>query len=201
MLDSVAMKETLAILASALAIYANWSYMSDVLKEKVKPHPYTWAIWSIVSGVIFFGQLIKGAGWGVVPTFFAEIFTILIFIFSLKHGFKKVRPVDHLFLFIAILGLIPWYMTKDPTVSVVIVTLVDLIAFMPTVAKTWTKPRSENPYFYEMNTVRHIFSLLSLQSYNIATMFHSCVMVFANLMIPIELKLRRNKSFRRFIQK
>jgi hypothetical protein len=117
------MKETLAILASALAIYANWGYLSDVLKEKVKPHPYTWAIWSIVSGVIFFGQLIKGAGWGVVPTFFAEIFTILIFIFSIKHGFKKIRPVDHLFLFIAVLGL--GTMVHDQgsnTVSVVIVT-------------------------------------------------------------------------------
>jgi hypothetical protein len=184
-------KEVFALIASVMAIYANWGYLRDVLKGRVKPHPYTWAIWSIVSAVVFFGQLVKGAGIGIVPTFFAEIFTIIIFLVSLKHGFKKIRKIDHFFLAIAILGLLPWYFTKDPTISVVIVVLVDLVAFMPTLAKTWTKPKSENPRFYEMNIVRHMLSLASLQTYNLATTFHSCVMIFANASIPLEIHFRK----------
>lgn len=191
-------KEVFALVAAGLAIYANWGYLRDVLKEKIKPHPYTWAIWSIVSAVVFFGQLQKGAGIGVVPTFFAEVFTILIFFFSLKHGFKNIRKIDHFFLLLAILGLLPWYFTKDPTISVVIVTIIDLVAFLPTIAKSWTKPQTENHNFFEINIIRHILSLASLQTYNIATFFHSSVMIFANALIPIQYHFR--KRIKRFLK-
>lgn len=185
------MKETFAVIAAGLAIYANWGYLRDVMSEKIKPHPYTWFIWSIVSMVVFFGQLLKGAGIGIVPTFFAEVFTIIIFIFSLKHGFKNIKKTDHFFLLAALFGLVPWYVTKDPTISVVIVVVIDLIAFMPTILKTWEKPKSENPHFYEINVLRHILSLASLQSYNIATAFHSSVMIIANGFIPETIFLKK----------
>jgi hypothetical protein len=185
-------KETFAIIAAGLAIYANWGYLRDVLKGKIKPHPYTWAIWSIVSAAVFFGQLQKGAGIGVVPTFFAEIFTVLIFLSSFKHGFKNIRKVDHFFLVLAVIGLLPWYFTKDPTISIVIVTIIDLVAFLPTIAKSWTKPQTENHNFFEVNIIRHILSLASLQSYNLATVFHSSVMIFANASTPIEYHFRKN---------
>lgn len=192
-------KEVFAIIAAGLAIYANWGYLRDVLRGHTKPHPYTWAIWSIVSAVVFFGQWVKGAGWGLLPTFFAEVFTIIIFLISLKYGFKNLRKTDHYFLILAILGLIPWYITKDPTISIIIVTIIDLIAFVPTIAKTWIKPQTENHNFYEVNIFRHILSLASLQTYNVATVFHSSVMIFANASIPIEFHFR--KLIKKIIQK
>jgi hypothetical protein len=185
------MKLTLALIASALAIYANYGYLRDVMTDKIKPHPYTWFIWSIVSGTVFFGLILKGGGVGAIPVFFAEIFTILIFIFALRHGFRNIKKTDHIFLVLALLGLLPWYFTSDPTISIVIVVIIDLIAFMPTVIKTWEKPRSENPHFYELNIARHILVLASLQSYNIATTFHSAVMIFANMAIPATLYFRK----------
>ncbi len=188
------MKEIFVIVASALAIYGNYGYLKDVINHKVKPHPYTWFIWGIVSMVVFFGQLQKGAGIGVIPTFFAEIFIILIFFFSLKNGFKNIKKTDHYFLLLAIFGLVPWYLTGDPTLSVVIVVIIDVIAFMPTVIKTWEKPKSERAFFYELNIVRHILSLCSLQSYNIATTFHSIVMIFANASIPLTIYLKNRKT-------
>ena len=97
------MKEFLAVIASVLAIFGNLSYLKDTFKDTVKPHPYTWFIWSIVSLVNFFGQLQKGAGIGVLPTGIAEAFTIIIFIYSLKFIFKKgetsaIKKIDHTFL-------------------------------------------------------------------------------------------------------
>jgi hypothetical protein len=85
------MKETLAIIASVLAIIGNVPYLRDVLRKKIQPHPYTWLVWTLVSGIAFFGQMAKGAGIGLLPTFFAEIFTVIIFIFSLRYGFKKIK--------------------------------------------------------------------------------------------------------------
>jgi hypothetical protein len=191
------LKTTLAIIASLLAFVGNIPYLIDVIKQKVKPHPYTWFVWTIVSCIVFFGQLARGAGVGAIPTAAAEIFTVIIFLFSLRYGFKHVTRTDTIFLIIALLGIIPWIITKDPTVSVIIAVSIDFIGFMPTLRKTWQHPETEMPLLYSMNVLRHILMLFSLQAYNIATMLHSIVMIVTNSImtafIIIPRKLSKNK--------
>lgn len=186
------MKETFAICATILAIIGNTSYLRDVFKGKIQPHPYTWFVWSIVSMTTFFGGLAKGAGIGALPTGVAEGFTVIIFLFSLKYLFLgklgHIRMIDNYFLGICLLGLIPWFLTKDPTISVVIVVIIDIIAFIPTLRKTWIHPQTEKPLLYEMNVARHILTLFSIQSYNIATMFHSISMICTNTMMTLFIK-------------
>jgi hypothetical protein len=177
------MKETLSIIASVLAIIGNVPYLRDVLRKKIQPHPYTWLVWTLVSGIAFFGQMAKGAGIGLLPTFFAEIFTVIIFIFSLRYGFKQIKKTDTYFLLIALLGLIPWAITHDPTISVVIVVCIDLVAFVPTIRKTYENPDTERPLLYFMNVLRHILTLFSLQAYNIATILHSVAMILTNTLM------------------
>ncbi len=186
------MKETFAICATILAIIGNTSYLRDVFKGKIQPHPYTWFVWSIVSMTTFFGGLAKGAGIGALPTGVAEGFTVIIFLFSLKYLFLgklgHIRMIDNYFLGICLLGLIPWFLTKDPTISVVIVVIIDIIAFIPTLRKTWIHPQTEKPLLYEMNVARHVLTLFSIQSYNIATMFHSISMICTNTMMTLFIK-------------
>ncbi len=186
------MKETIAIVAGVIAIIGNVPYLRDVIRKRVKPHPYTWFIWSIVSAVTFFGALQKGAGIGALPIAASEIFTVIIFFFSLQYGFKGIVRKDTYLLIIALLGLIPWAITKDPTISVVIVVLIDLIAFIPTIRKTAKNPETETPILYSMNVVRHIMILFSLGAYNIVTMLHSIIMIIINsIMTGLILKPRK----------
>lgn len=174
------MKESFAIVATVFAIFGNTSYLRDVLGKKIKPHPYTWFVWTIVSGVTFFGQLAKGAGIGALPTGVAETFTVLIFLFSLQYGFKHITRSDTYFLIFALLGIVPWIMFKDPTISIVIVVTIDIVAFIPTLRKTWYHPATEAPTLYGMNVARHILTLFSLQAYNVATTLHSIAMIVIN---------------------
>lgn len=191
------MKEVFAVVATILAIIGNTSYLKDVWRGRVQPHPYTWFVWSIVSMTTFFGGLAKGAGIGALPTGVAEGFTVIIFLFSLKYLFQgkagHIRMIDNYFLAICLLGLIPWAITKDPTISVVIVVLIDIVAFIPTLRKTWAHPRSEQPLLYEMNVARHILTLFSLQSYNIATTFHSIAMICTNSIMTLFIKHRKDR--------
>lgn len=188
------MKETIAIIAAVVAIIGNIPYLIDVIKQRVKPHPYTWLVWTIVSGVTFFGALQKGAGVGVIPIASAEIFTVIIFFFSLRYGFKNISKTDTYFLVAALLGLIPWAITKDPTISVIIVVSIDLIAFIPTLRKTYTCPSSETPILYSMNVLRHIMILFSLQAYNIATMLHSFAMIITNSLMTLMILYCKEKK-------
>lgn len=186
------MKEVLALIAVLLAIAGNLPYLFDILKGRVRPHPYTWFVWSIVSCIIFFGQVAKGAGVGALPTAASEIFTLIIFVFSLKFGFKGITKTDIIFLMVALLGLVPWILTKDPTMSVLIAVSIDLVAFAPTLRKTWHAPNTETPILYGSNVVRHILALCSLQTYNIATTLHSIAMIITNLLMTGIILLRKN---------
>lgn len=174
------MKETVAIIAAFLAMIGNVPYLTDVIRGRVKPHAYTWFVWTIVSAITFLGQLAKGAGVGALPAAVSEIFTICIFLFSLKYGFRAVIKADTYFLLLALAGVILWIMTKDPTGSVVIAVAIDLIAFVPTLRKAWENPKTENAMLYGMNVLRHILTLFSLQAYSIATTLHSIAMIGAN---------------------
>lgn len=189
------MKEIFAITGAVLALIGNISYLREIRKNTIKPHPYTWGIWSIVSMTTFFGGIAKGAGIGALPTGVAEGFTILIFIFSFKYiKDKKASPIqkkDHYFLIIALLGLIPWILTKDPTLSVVIMVTIDLVAFIPTLRKTKNHPETETPLLYTMNVTRHILTLFSLEMYNIATTIHSIAMICTNTLMVYFIKRKK----------
>lgn len=189
------MKESIAIIAAILAIIGNVPYLIDIVKRRVRPHPYTWFVWTIVSAVTFFGGLAKGAGIGALPTGTSEIFTLIIFIFSLQYGFKNISHIDTVFLVIAVLGLVPWILTHDPTVSVVIMVSIDLIAFIPTLRKTWKYPKTETPLLYSMNVSRHVLTLFSLRAYNIATMLHSIAMITTNSIMTLMI-IRKKKVAR-----
>lgn len=179
------MKETLAGIAAVLAIVGNVPYIVDIFKGRVQPHAYTWFVWTLVTGIVFFGQVAKGAGIGALPTAVSGVFTLSIFILSLKNGFKHVTKIDTFFLVLALGGIVPWILTNDATVSVVIAVSIDLIAFMPTLRKTWLKPSTESPLLYGSNVLRHILALLSMQTYNIATTLHSIAMLTTNTAMTI----------------
>ncbi len=188
------MKELSAFIATAIAIGGYIPYLSDAYHKRVKPHPYTWLVWTIVTSITFFGQLAKGAGVGVLPTAVSGLFTLSIFLFSLRYGFRYISRTDTFFLVLALAGLIPWYISKDPTISVVVAVSIDVVAFIPTIRKTWQHPKSETPVLYSANVIKHIFALFSLQAYNIATMLHSITMIVSNSIMTGIILLKENST-------
>ncbi len=178
-------KIILVVIASLLAVIGNVPYLLDVVKGRVKPHPYTWFVWTIVSCVVFFGQVHEGGGIASIATAASEIFTILIFLFSLKYGFKNPPLIDKYFLALAMIGLIPWLITSDPTISVITVVAIDLVAFVPTLRKTYCHPKSETAILFTTNVLRHGLILITLSAYNISTMLHSISMIITNTIMVI----------------
>ncbi len=186
-------KIAFALAAAGLAFAGNVPYLRDMFAERIQPHAFSWMLWSLVSGITLFGQIAKGAGVGALPSAISWLFTISIFLFSLRRGFAYVTKTDAYFFVIALLGLIPWLITKDPTLSVVIAVCIDLTAFVPTVRKTWKHPHSESSALYAANVARHILALFSLEAYNIATMLHSLAMIIVNtFMVSLIIRRARN---------
>jgi hypothetical protein len=197
-------KVAVAVIASILAIVGNVSYVKSTLRGQTKPHPYSWFIWTIVSLTTFFGGVQKGAGVGAIPTGISELGTVIVFVISLYRLIKGRdveqinKTIDTVFLVVALLGLVPWILTKDPTISVVTVVTIDLLAFIPTLRKTWAHPETENPLLYATNVCRHVLTLIALAAYNVATMLHSISMICSNTLMVILIGVRRRVAARRF---
>jgi hypothetical protein len=187
-------KETLAVIAALLAVAGNVPYLRDIYKARVEPHAYTWFVWTLVSGITLAGQIVKGAGVGALPTAVAWVFTFIIFLYSLRYGLKHITRTDTVFLVIALFGLIPWALTRDPTVSVIVAVGIDLVAFIPTLRKTWQQPHTETPMLYGMNVARHVLALFALEAYNISTTLHSIAMIIMNSLMTSIILMRRNKN-------
>lgn len=177
------MEELLVTIAVLLAVAGNLPYLFKILKKEIQPHPYTWLVWSVVSMITLFGGWAKGGGIGVIPILASEIFTVIIFLFSIRYGFKEIKKRDTYFLVVALLGLIPWFITSDPTISIIVVVLIDLVAFLPTIIKTWEDPKSETWILFASNVARHILILFTIESFNIATSLHSFAMILTNLLM------------------
>lgn len=68
---------------------------------------------------------------------------IIVSILALENGTKDVKRMHKLLFVTALISIIPWYLIQDPLFSVIIVTLVDAFAFVPTIRKTFNDPHSE----------------------------------------------------------
>ncbi len=188
------MKEVLGLVAVALSIIGHAPYIKDTINKKTKPHVFTWLVWSIVTTLAFLAQWVKGGGAGSWTTGVTGVITIIIMLLALKNGTKDIKTIDKIFFAGALLAIIPWYLTKDPTLSVIMITTIDVLAFFPTIRKTINDPTSETFFMYALNLFRHSISILALATYNISTvLFPAAILVMNGVMTAIMLRPKYKK--------
>lgn len=179
------MKETLGLITIALSIIGHTPYILDTFYGRTKPHVFTWFIWSVVTTLAFLGQLAKGGAAGAWGTGITGLMAITITILALRNKRMDITNSDRVFFGIAIIAIVLWVVTKDPTISVVIATFIDACAFLPTIRKTMKDPRSETFATYSLNILRHSLSLFALGSYNLATILYPAYLLTMNTVITI----------------
>jgi hypothetical protein len=116
-----------------------------------------------------------------------------IFSWRAAQGQKRHHDKRHDFLILAFVSLLIWLFAKQPVISVLLATTVDLLGFAPTIRKSWTKPYSETLSFYFLNTIRFILAVISLQRYTIITALYPTTWFLANGLFAILLILRRKQ--------
>jgi len=187
------MHEIIGIIVVIIAIGLHAPYLMDAIKGKIKPHPFTWILWTLLTIIIFVAQVMDGAGPGAWGTGFVGAFCVGITLASLRHGFDNIKKVD-VFMLIVGLATIPiWMLTKDPTISVIIIVIIDLLAFAPTFRKSYHKPYDEPLYMSSINVVRHVLSLFAIVNISIATALFPFMVGFANLALFLFLIHRRRQ--------
>jgi hypothetical protein len=187
------MKEVVGIIAVLLTFVGYTPYIRDTLKGKTKPHIYTWFVWGLVTAIAYALQLSDGAGIGSLLTLAAAIVCFLIFALGLRIGDKDITAVDRACLGLALIAVIVWLFAKQPVISVIIVSLADMLGFIPTIRKSWAKPHQETLFSYQMNVFRFALGLYALEHYTIITYLYPLTWVVANGLFSIYLVVRRKQ--------
>lgn len=181
------------LIAALLAMTSSVLYIKDIFRGNTKPHTYTWLIWAIVTTIVFLGQVVSGGGPGSWSTGVSAVVTILTLIISLKGGYgtKDITNFDKLCLVLALLSILPWLLVKSVLWSVILATLIDLIAFLPTMRKTWYAPQSESIGSMYVDAIKHSLSIFSMGSYSIINLIFPASVLLTKFVIIGEIEFLR----------
>ena len=190
----VDIKIILGAIAALLALFSSYLYIRDIFRGNTKPHTYTWLIWAIVTTIVFLGQWVSGGGPGSWATGVAAVVTIFTLILSLKgrYGTKDITNSDKVCLVLAIISILPWLLVKSVLWSVILATFIDLIAFFPTMRKTWHAPHSESLGSMYVDAIKHSLSISSMRTYSFINVIYPAAVLLTKFTIIGEiLYLRR----------
>jgi len=134
----------------------------SIFKGSYKPHRTTRFIYFLIS-TLFIGTMIAQQSWDALGFVVAQnIGVVIIFFLSFKYGIGGYSKLDIITLFGAIISGVVWILTSNPTLALAMSLVTDMIAFIPTVIKTYKKPFTENWAFYGTDIIASTFSILSL---------------------------------------
>ncbi len=186
-------KIILGAIAALLALFSSFLYIRDIFRGNTKPHTYTWLIWSIVTTIAFVGQWVSGGGPGSWATGVAAIVTIFTLLLSLKGGYgtKDITNFDKICLALALVAILPWLLAKSVLWSVILATLIDLIAFFPTMRKTWHAPYSESLGSMYADAVKHSLSIFSMSTYSLVNVIFPVSVLITKFIIIGEIVFLR----------
>lgn len=186
-------KNIIGLIAILLTFVGYIPYIKDTIAGKTKPHVYTWFLWSLVTAIAFALQLSGGAGVGSLVTLAAATVCFIIFLLGLRIGKKDITRFDTALLISSLLAIVVWIFMKQPVISVILISFIDMTSFVPTIRKSWHRPDTETLSSYLVNTFRFALALLALQQYSIVTYLYPLTWVFANGLFSVYLIIRRKQ--------
>ncbi len=186
-------KVALALIAVIMTVVGYFFYFRDIFANKTKPHAFSWLVWAVLTGIAFFGQVSADAGPGAWVTATTAAISFVIFGLALFKGEKNITLSDKLNLLGAGIALALWFITDDPLLSVILITVVDFLGFMPTIRKSYHKPHEETLIHYILAGLKFVLALLALENYTLVTWLYPASLVAANLFFAFMLVVRRRK--------
>lgn len=182
------------ILGTIVSLAAFIPYFKSIVTGQTKPHIFTWLIWTLVTGIAGLGQYVSGAGPAAWCTLAITATCIVTFFISLKHGTRDITRFDWLCLLTSLAAIPIWLFTQDPTISICIVTGIELVGFFPTFRKTWFDPFSESMAYFMLCVVKYALAVAAVERWTIATAIYPTVTLIAVVAFCVFMYVARRRA-------
>jgi len=184
-------KDFLGVSAALLNFVAYAGYFRGMFRGTVKPHVFSWFVWGVLTAIGYAAQVADGGGAGTWVTGISAVACFIIAGFALRHGEKAITRSDWI-TFIGAMAAIPlWIATDSPLYSVLLITLIDAIAFWPTFRKAWSKPQEESVFTFAVSALKFGLGVIALGNISMITAFYPLSLVVMNTVFVVVTVLRR----------
>ena len=158
---------TALLLATAAYSGSVYFYIKDVYLKKITPNIASFMISGLIS-VPFLITLLEKEIYSSVPFVVvgitSAVFTCLIAIKNNKFYFKKI---DKVILFIGMLGVIARILTNNSSVSIYVSATVDVLFFVPIIAKLSHNHQLETLTPWLLNLAGALFTIFAISSWRL----------------------------------
>ena len=174
-------KEILAAFGIIITLIGYTAYIYSIFKGSTKPHPFSWFIFGTLTAIGFFAQLSDGGGLGAYITGLSALISYIVTVIGYFRREQITITKSDWMTFIACIMAIPvWMITDNAFWAVILITVIDALAFYPTFRKTWFDPTSELPFHYIIAGSKFVFGILALDNFTTITVLYPLSLVFAN---------------------
>ena len=178
---------SVVIMFAAYGVY----FWQSTRQNNVQPHPFSWLLWGLVTGVAYVVQVVMGAGPGSWVAGFTAVICLLIGTFSLLRNRWHFSRFEWISLGAGLVVLLYYLIVKNPTWSAILATATDVIGYAPTLRKGWLEPRRDSVTSFALNSAKFIPALAALNSYSLATWLYPATLVVVNGLVACLLLYRR----------
>ena len=187
------LKEIILVsIAVAASVYGYVRYGREIPKKTLKPRPFTWLIWGILSTCVTIIQIQNDANLGTIGAALGAVSGFVLAGMAWYYGHRKIYTLDVVSLVLAGIVLAAWAFVGDAATAIA-ATAVYLIGFAPTVTRAWKAPHKERRTTFAMSVVKYTISFILLDSISIETAVYPVVLAVANLAFIVMLLMRRGQ--------
>lgn len=193
------MTTILIVLSSILTILCGIPYIIDIVKRKTKPRVVSWFTWAILTLIAGFASFSDQQYAAAVLSFSATFEVLLICILGLIYnGDRSISRFDIICQILAIIGFVLWMVFNSPSIAIVFVIVIDVIASLPTIKHAWEKPHEETWITFLGAGIAALFALLAAESFTVTGVANPIYLVIVNFLLFGIITLRLEAANRKF---
>jgi hypothetical protein len=174
-------KEILSIVAGIIVLLGYYVYAKDILKGSARPARSARLMFVILLVITLLQQRDLHSDWLLALTASEALGSLAILLLSLQRGIGGITWTDLTCYLLLVIDVTVWLTTKNTLLALHLSVLADLIAFMPTLIKTWRYPWTETPQFYVYGAIASPLNILANGRYSYGILLFPVYLAVANL--------------------
>jgi hypothetical protein len=191
--------EHFIILGSLFNIAGSLTYALSTIRGRTKPNRVTWFLWTIAPLIAFSAQIGEGVTWTALTTFTAGFSPLLILLASFvnRKAYWRIGRLDIVCGAISVLALILWLATGTGTIAIIFSILADLLAAVPTLAKSFSDPASEHPAPFRNGAIGAGIALLTIDNWTFVNFGFALYLLIICIVLYALIRFRLGPRFLR----
>jgi hypothetical protein len=178
----------LSLVALAAAVLP---YFIGIARGTIKPHMFSWLLWTLTMGITGIAQWSQGAGPGAWAMLAGAALNLVVVALAIRYGEKHITRSDWIMLTAGLCAIPLWFFTHDPLWSVILVTSIDIAGYGPTFRKAWSRPQEEGAMLFVLSTGWTLASLFAMHDRALVNVLAPTAYAAANIALVSYLIIRR----------